>query len=127
MHYACLRGGSHLIPAFSFFDDQGLLIFVSADFTHARHGAEHSEGLHVCRCEIPGNLLAEGTMLVTAEVSTSHPYYQIHFLEREAVSFHVADSAEQGSVRDGWGRPIPGVIRPHLRWEREYVGEAHGS
>jgi lipopolysaccharide transport system ATP-binding protein len=127
MHYVCLREGSHLIPAFSFFNDQGLLVFVSADFTHARHGAEHSRGLHACRCEIPGNLLAEGTLLVTAEVSTSYPYYQIHFLEREAVSFDVADSAEVGSVRDGWGRPIPGVVRPQLSWEREFMGGAYES
>jgi len=124
MHYVCLREGSSLMPAFSFFNDQGLLVFVSADFTHARHGAEHSRGVYACRCEIPGNLLAEGTLLVTAEVSTSYPAYQIHFLEYEAVSFHVADSNEPGSVRDGWGRSLGGVMRPRLSWEREFMGRA---
>ena len=124
MQYTCLYGGSHLMPVFSFFDDQGQIAFVSADFTRAAQGNEHSSGLHECRCEIPGNLLSEGTLFVAAEVCTSHPYYTMHFLEREAVSFNVTDSGEPGSVRSGWGRTILGVVRPQCSWEREFRGEA---
>jgi lipopolysaccharide transport system ATP-binding protein len=122
MDYACLREGGHLMPVFNFFNDQGQIAFVSADFSHAVQGAEHRRGLYVCRCEIPGNLLSEGTLSVAAEVCTSHPYYLMHLLERDAVSFHVADSGEPGSVRSGWGRTIFGVVRPQLKWEREFRG-----
>jgi hypothetical protein len=115
------------MPGLSFFDDQGQIAFVSADFAHATQGAEHTRGLYACRCEIPGNLLSEGTFLVAAEVSTSHPSYEIHVLEREAVSFQVADSGEPGSVRCGWGRSILGIVRPQLSWEREFVGGVAGE
>ncbi|HKB08497.1 MAG TPA: hypothetical protein VKF61_09485, partial [Candidatus Polarisedimenticolia bacterium] len=68
------------------------------------------------RCVVPGNLFAEGQVRVVAEVSTGDPLYQIHFLEYDSVAFQVVDSGEPGSVRSGWGRPIPGVVRPHLEW-----------
>jgi len=123
MRYACLREGSHLMPSFSFFGDGGQLAFVSADFASASIGAEHDRGLYACRCVIPGNLLSEGTLVVAAEVSTSYPSYEVHFLERDVVAFNVADTGEPGSVRSGWGRTILGVVRPQCSWERESLGE----
>jgi len=122
MIYTCLLDGSSLMPAFTFFNDEGQVLFVAADFAHAVEGAEHRVGRYLCRCEIPGDLLTEGTLLVTPEVSTSHPVYQVHALERDAVSFHVTEADAGGGVRQGWGRDIPGVVRPQTRWEQEYLG-----
>ena len=33
------------------------------------------------------------------------------------VAFQVVDKGEPGSVRSGWGRPIPGVMRPLCKWD----------
>jgi lipopolysaccharide transport system ATP-binding protein len=120
MEYCCLRDESHLMPALSFFDDQGQCLFVSADWPAATRPATHRRGLYVTRCTIPGNLLSEGSVLVTAEVSSSFPTYEIHALERDVVSFQVVDSGDPRSVRAGWGRPIPGVVRPRLSWAEDY-------
>jgi hypothetical protein len=65
---------------------------------------------------VPGNLFAEGDVRVVAEVSTRHPVYQIHFLVFDSVAFQVVDTGEPGSVRAGWGRPIPGALRPLCGW-----------
>ncbi|PKQ29461.1 MAG: ABC transporter ATP-binding protein [Actinobacteria bacterium HGW-Actinobacteria-10] len=121
MEYDCLREG-HLLPIFSFFDDQGQCLFVTADFARDRLQDVTQTGLRRCVCRVPGNLFAEGTFRVLVEVSTSHPTYEIHFLERDAVSFQVVDYGEPGSVRAGWGRPLFGSLRPACIWEYESVG-----
>ena len=123
MVYTCMLDGSFLMPAFTFFNDEGQILFVAADFGRAVKGAEHRVGRHLCRCEVPGNLLTEGTLFVTPEVSTSRPTYQIHALVRDAVSFHVTEADADSGVRQGWGRDIPGVVRPSTRWEQEYLGQ----
>jgi lipopolysaccharide transport system ATP-binding protein len=123
LEYACMTDGARLMPALSFFDDQGQCLFVSADFAAAAYPLAHRAGIYHARCQIPGNLLTEGSIFVTAEVSTSYPTYEIHALERDAVSCQVVDSGRPGGVRAGWGRPIGGVVRPALSWSEEYCGE----
>jgi lipopolysaccharide transport system ATP-binding protein len=122
MEYWCLRDESHLMAALSFFDDQGQCLFVSADFPAATRPTTHRRGLYVTRCTIPGNLLAEGSVSVVAEVSTSYPTYEIHALERDIVSFQVVDSGERGSVRGSWAGNILGAVRPQLAWDEEFRG-----
>ena len=127
MDYWNLKPGAVLVSAFSFLNDQGVHLFVSSDwFGGKRNDSPKSAGLYRARCVVPGNLLAEGQVRVVAEVSTGDPVYQIHFLEYDSVAFQVVDTGEPGSVRSGWGRPIPGVVRPHLEWTtvRLDAGEA---
>ena len=117
MTYETIRENANLLSAFSFFDAQGVHLFVSADLHDARWSQPRPRGIYTSRCRIPGNLLSEGTIRVVAEVSTRHPVYQIHFLEYDSVAFQVVDTGEPGSVRGNWGRPIPGVMRPLCGWE----------
>ncbi len=122
MEFWNLQEGSDLLCAFSFFDEEGTLLFVSPDWHEPKWGSkERKAGIFRGCCFIPGNFLAEGEIRVCAEVSTRQPY-QIHFLEKDAVAFQVVDKREPGSVAAGWGRSLPGVIRPMLDWENEYIG-----
>jgi lipopolysaccharide transport system ATP-binding protein len=123
MEYWNFKPNAKLIEVFSFIDEQGIIAFVSADFEDLKWDAKpKTAGLFRARCTVPGNLFAEGQLRVVAEVSTGEPYYEIHFLEFDSVSFQVIDTGGSGSVRSGWGRPIPGVVRPMLQWQREYLG-----
>jgi lipopolysaccharide transport system ATP-binding protein len=125
MEFYNFREGAELLSAFSFLNDQGAILFVSADFHEQRWGCQpRPVGIFRARCTVPGNLLAEGQVLVTAEVSTRHPNYEIHFLERDSVSFQIIDRGEPGSVRGNWGRNFPGVVRPFLLWENEHLDRA---
>jgi len=45
----------------------------------------------------------------------------VHVFEREAVAFEVVDSTELDTARGDYTGPMPGVIRPLLRWENERV------
>jgi len=123
MEYWNLKDGAALMSAFSFFNDQGVHLFVSSDWFSGRtNDAPKPRGVYRARCTIPGNLLAEGMVRVAAEVSTGRPALQIHFLEHDSAAFQVVDAGGPGSVRHGWGRPIPGAVRPDLRWETVRVG-----
>jgi lipopolysaccharide transport system ATP-binding protein len=68
---------------------------------------------------IPGNFLAEGAVTVGAAICTMDNF-AVHFHEKDAVAFHVADSMDGDSARGDYGGSIPGVIRPLLNWTDEY-------
>jgi lipopolysaccharide transport system ATP-binding protein len=72
---------------------------------------------------IPGNFLAEGTIFVSPAVSTLDPV-TVHFFEREAVAFQIMDSTDGDSARGDYGGPMPGVVRPLLRWTSDLVAPA---
>jgi lipopolysaccharide transport system ATP-binding protein len=125
MEYWNLKPDAQLLCGFSFFNDQGVMLFVSADFQDPEWGNKSKPiGIYKSRCIVPGNLLAEGQVKIVAEVSTRHPVYEIHVLEYDSVCFQVVDTGEPGSVRAEWGRNIPGVMRPQLDWKTEFLQEA---
>lgn len=125
MEYWNYKKNTCLAAAFSFVNEQGIILFVSADWMDsAIRQKPKPAGIYCARCVVPGNIFAEGLITVVAEVSTIKPAYQIHFLQWQSVGFQVVDKNEKGSVRSGWGRNIPGVVRPMLHWKNEFMGES---
>jgi lipopolysaccharide transport system ATP-binding protein len=116
MQYRVLGDAAELMCGFSFFDQAGTALFVSGDFSDAAWCGPRKAGSYRSVCTVPGNLFAEGFIRVAVEVSTRSPVYEIHFIVFDAVSFQVVDAMGPGSVRGGWGRPIPGVMRPACQW-----------
>jgi lipopolysaccharide transport system ATP-binding protein len=124
MEFLNLKPGADLVSAFSFFNGDGVILFVSPDFNESQWGSKpRPRGVFRATCTVPGNLLAEGQVSVCAEVSTRNPHYEIHFLEYDCVTFQVFDRGLPGSVRANWGRNLPGVMRPALEWENLYLGQ----
>jgi lipopolysaccharide transport system ATP-binding protein len=67
---------------------------------------------------IPGNLLSEGIVFVSVGAATHHPY-EVHFNERDAVTFNVIDSPDGDGARGDFAGPMPGAVRPVLEWKTE--------
>jgi lipopolysaccharide transport system ATP-binding protein len=123
MEFCNFKEGADLVGAFSIFNDQGAMLFVSPDFDEATWGSKpRPAGMFKAQCTVPGNFFAEGQIRVCAEVSSRHPFYEIHLIEQDIVSFQVVDKGEPGSIRANWGRSMPGLIRPQLEWKNEFVG-----
>jgi lipopolysaccharide transport system ATP-binding protein len=40
----------------------------------------------------------------------------VHYFERDAVAFQVIDSLDGNSARGDYAGPMPGVVRPLLKW-----------
>jgi lipopolysaccharide transport system ATP-binding protein len=111
--------GHLLTPNFHVFNEEGINVFNTNDLDAEWRTRPRPVGIYTSTVWIPGNFLAEGTLIVGAAVSTLDPVV-IHFYEREAVAFQVIDSLDGDSARAGYAGPYPGVVRPALRWTTEY-------
>jgi lipopolysaccharide transport system ATP-binding protein len=115
MEYEVLQEGRVLVPNFHVLNEEGAYVFVTSEPGEWQR-RPRPPGRYVSTAIVPGNLLAEGTFMIGAAVSTMDPV-EVHFYERDAVAFQVHDTMAGNSARGNFGGPIPGVVRPLLSWE----------
>jgi lipopolysaccharide transport system ATP-binding protein len=117
--FEVLEPGHLLVPNYPFFNDEGVCVFHVHDTDPSWKRRSRPAGRYTSTAWIPGNLLAEGTLIVGVAVSTMDPV-RVHFYEREAVAFQVIDTTDGDSARGDYGGPIPGVVRPLLQWSTSF-------
>jgi lipopolysaccharide transport system ATP-binding protein len=115
VEYEVLKPGIVLVPNLHCYNQEGVHVFVAADQDPAWRRRPRPLGRFVSTAWIPGNFLAEGTMILGAAISTMDPL-AVHCHERDAVAFQVVDSTDGDSARGDFAGPIPGVVRPLLSW-----------
>jgi lipopolysaccharide transport system ATP-binding protein len=120
------EAGHRLAPNFHVYNDEGTIVFISNDLDPEWRSRPRPAGVYTSTMWIPGNFLAEGTLIVGAALSTLDPVV-VHFYEREAVAFQIIDSLDGDSVRGDYAGPYPGVVRPAMRWTTEYVAPNGGA
>ena len=123
IEYWNLKEGSRLVPNLHFFNEGGLCIFISTNNMAKWYNQPHPKGLFKSTCWIPGNLLSEGLITVTAAVSTINPTEALA-VERDAISFQVKDDSEGDGARGQIATDFPGVVRPLLKWTMAYDSSA---
>lgn len=116
MTFDVLGNDKVLIPNLHFYNEQGNCIFVSHDWNSGWRDRPRPAGTYTSTAWIPSNFLAEGTVFVTAALSTYKPLI-VHFVERDAVTFRVIDSLDGDSARGDYAGLLPGIVRPMLEWE----------
>jgi len=123
MQFEVLEPGLVLVPTFQFFNRQGTCLFVSDNprFSLRPCGV----GRYTSTCWIPGNLLAEGTVLATA-VITAPESSLVHIYEHQAVAFEVTDNASH-LLNPNYVGPYPGIVRPLLDWTTDMATLPEGS
>ena len=119
MEYDVLESGHVLLPHYSVHTSAGAFAFVGLDQDPAWRGRPRPPGRYVSTGWIPGNLLAEGIMLIGPAIRGLEPDI-LHFYEREAVSFQVVDAPGADTARGDYPGGIPGAVRPLLRWTTQY-------
>lgn len=120
MEFDVLQDGHVLVPNYHFFNEHGVYVFLAADTDPTWRNRPRPQGRYVSTAWVPGNLLAECTMMVGAAVTTPEPEV-IHFFERETVAFQVVDNMKGDSTRGEYSGNIPGVVRPMLKWDTRYT------
>lgn len=118
IEYEVLQGGKVIVPSIQLNNEQGACIFISHDWNSAWRSAEREAGRYTSSVTIPGNTLSEGTVFVTIGAATHQPH-EVHFNERDAVTFNVTDSPDGDGARGDFAGPMPGVVRPVLAWKTE--------
>lgn len=127
VEYQVLRSVSMLTPVFRLYNEEGNCVFTTRDPDPAWRGRPRSKGNYVSTAMIPGNLLAEGTLFVSVALATAASPVVVHYHERDAVAFQVVDSFEGDSARGDFTAPIPGVVRPLLKWNTRFDETLSGS
>ncbi len=124
MTYEVLKPGYALWPHFTLHNEENIRVLVSFDLEPAWRGRPRPVGRYVSTGWIPGNLLAEGLMIVGPAMRTEEPRI-LHFYERDAVAFQVVDSLEGDSARGDYGGRMRGVVRPFLKWDTQFSPNEH--
>jgi len=120
MEFQVLEEGHVLVPNYHFFNQEGVCVFIANENDAQWRRRPRPLGHYVSTAWIPGNLLAEGALIVGAAVSSMEPL-KIHFFERDAVAFQVIDTMDGDSARGDYGGPMPGIVRPMLNWTSQFT------
>ncbi len=121
MEYDVLKPGYKLMSSVGLYNEEGVHLFEAVDLDPAWRGRPRPTGRYRSTAWIPGNYLAEGTMFVDVDLSAMDPWIE-QCVERQAVAFQVIDSCEGDSARGDWAGPVPGLVRPMLKWNTVELG-----
>jgi len=119
MEYEVRKQGYVLLPHYMFYDEEGVLIFKALDQDPEWRGRSRPTGHYVSRVCIPGNLLAEGRVVVTPALVTLGPS-MLEFMVEDAVRFEVIDTVAGDSARGDWTGEMGGMVSPLLKWETKF-------
>jgi len=116
LEYEVLEGGHVFHPHFGLRNEDGVTLFVAQDVDEQWRRRPRPAGRYISTGWIPGNLLAEGAVSVFAVLMTLDPEHA-HAIVEDAVMFRVVDPlSARDTARGDYPRPIPGVLRPLLKW-----------
>jgi lipopolysaccharide transport system ATP-binding protein len=119
IEFVVLRGGKYLQPTVLLKDNAGNAVFWSSEPNPELRRTPMGEGKYKSSMLIPADFLAPGTIYVSMGIPQIAGGFETHALAIDAVSFQVADDFSQDSVRCGYEGPIPGPIRPRMKWTTE--------
>ena len=125
MTYEVLEEGHALVPVIEFYNEEGTELFSTHDTNTDWSRQPRPRAIYTSTVWIPGNLLAEGSLLGHVSVMSHFPATVLHAHERNAIAFQVVDSPAGDSARGDYVGPMPGLIRPLLDWTTDQVAIDH--
>jgi lipopolysaccharide transport system ATP-binding protein len=116
MEYEVLVPGYVLMPHFALNTDADVRICSLHDVDPAWRSRARPVGRYVSTVTIPGNLLADGSVFVSAGLVTLAPSQRRQFWLPRTVAFRVVDAMHPDSARGDYTGDMRGVVRPLLDW-----------
>jgi lipopolysaccharide transport system ATP-binding protein len=117
--YDVLEDDHALVPVLEFYNEEGTELFSTHDTSADWRRRLRPRATYTSTVWIPGNLLAEGSLVGHVSIMSHFPATILHAHERNAIAFQVIDSPADDSARGDYVGPMPGVVRPLLRWTTE--------
>ncbi len=104
------------IPNFHFYNSLGQCVFISST---KQPVVSPMAGTYEATCVVPGYLLNDETYLIGLALTFVHSGVHVSFFEQSALAVIIRDPIEEtiDQERNGYSGPIPGAIRPKLKWE----------
>jgi len=109
------EAGGPPLPNFHFTDSTGSYVFVTSPSGNA---CETTPGVYDAVCQVPGNLMNNGTYFVGLALTFLHQGVDVAFYEKDALCVNIIDPLDETLDHDrhGYSGHIPGVVRPRLEW-----------
>ena len=114
--YEVLTGDCFLSPGVDVDNEAGVHLFSSRDLRSAWRGQLRPAGVYTSTAWIPGDLLAEGRLLVHVSIASYAPASVLHVYERNAVAFRMTDGEKGDPANGDHVDSLPGVVNPLLNW-----------
>jgi lipopolysaccharide transport system ATP-binding protein len=76
-------------------------------------------GDYAAVCEVPSNFLNDGLYSVRLALTSFETGVTVHIDELSALTFNVRDPIDGVASRAGYAGPMPGAVRPVLKWTIE--------
>ncbi len=114
--YDVLEEGHALVPVVELYNDDGTEVFSTHDTGEQWRRRARPRGRYASAVRVPGNLLAEGTLIAHVSIMSHFPSTILHARAKNAVAFQVLDEPGGLSARGDYAGPMPGVVRPLLEW-----------
>ncbi|MDT7808399.1 MAG: lipopolysaccharide transport system ATP-binding protein [Acidobacteriota bacterium] len=122
--YDVLEEGHALTPVIELYNDEGTEVFSTHDTGDEWRRRARPRGRYTSAVTLPGNLLAEGSLIAHVSIMSHFPSTILHARAKNAVAFQVLDEPGGVSARGDYVGPMPGVVRPLLSWETRADGAA---
>ena len=118
IEYQVLKPGTRLSGCIIVNNEEGVCVFSSADlYSDSIYGQDPSfTGVRTTSCQIPGNLMAEGSFTLSVGIFAILNNVHTHVMAHDVVGFRVVDPIEGDSARGIYTGPVAGVVRPRLTW-----------
>jgi lipopolysaccharide transport system ATP-binding protein len=126
IEYDVLQPGFIVASGFQLFNEDGIEIFMVTDLDPAWQRTRRPKGRYVSTGWIPGNFLAEGSVLISVYVSTMEPVI-LQAWEKSVAAFQVIDSIDGDTARGDWAGKWGGIVRPSLEWTTQFTPDEDGS
>jgi homopolymeric O-antigen transport system ATP-binding protein len=120
IEYDVLKPGWVVASGFNLVNEEGIQVFEAADLDPEWRRVRRPAGRYVSTGWISGNLLSEGSLLVSVFLSTMEPIITQAF-QPSVVGFQVVDSIDGDTARGDWADRWPGVVRPMLKWTTSFT------
>ncbi|HEX8180564.1 MAG TPA: ABC transporter ATP-binding protein [Pyrinomonadaceae bacterium] len=119
--YEVLQAEQTLTPVVEVYNETGTHIFSAHDTGLEWRRRARPAGTYTSTAWIPGNYLAEGSLLVHASVMSHYPATALHVEASKVVAFQVIDSQQGDTARGDYIGPMPGLVRPLLNWTTDFA------
>ena len=116
MEFEVLQPGHILLGNFHFQNSAGICLFSTHELNTRWRNSPRPAGRYRSTVWLPGNLLSEGTVVVSAAINTPGVLPVTHVFERDRVCFDVLDPRQGDTAIGEYPGDMPGVLRPLLEW-----------
>ncbi|HEV3471023.1 MAG TPA: ABC transporter ATP-binding protein [Pyrinomonadaceae bacterium] len=114
--YDVLEPGRVLAPTVELANEDGTVVFSTRDTGAEWRERPRPRGRYTSAVTIPGDLLAEGSLVAHVSLASRAPSCVLHAHAANAVAFQVVDAEAGGAAHGDYAGPLPGVVRPLLDW-----------